>query len=341
MRQLLYCMMLASGNDAALVAADYVDGSVEAFAQRMNQRAAELGCTGTCFVNPHGLAGEEQYSTAWDLVRIMEAYMAVPELAEIAGAEKYTFSTNMRQDVSLTNSDLLLSADSELYEPSVVAGKTGTVALGSCFVSVQEKDGLRTVCVVAGVPPKDQFGYFISPNPALAEGRKFITWANGAFVPVTLYEQGDEIPVMVGDTKQYVEPEGGASITMALPAVLAEQVTRDVALDPGLHMPLAPGTAVGTATWSCGGTPIREQVPLVLMDGTSSMPMWIWAALWAVLAVLVVISLFIHRARKQRLRRRRRWEAIQPAPARTPARAPSRRAPVPARDDDEPEDWEW
>ena len=340
MEQLLYCMLLASGNDAALAAADYVDGSVDAFVQRMNQRAAELGCTGTCFVNPHGLAGEEQYSTAWDLARIMEAFLAVPELARIAGEPEYTFSTNKRQDVHLTSSDLLLHKDSQLYEPSVVAGKTGTVALGACFVSAQEQEGLRTICVVAGVPAKDQYGYLISPNPALAEGRKFITWANGAFVPVTLYEQGEEIPIMVGDTKQYVQPEGGATITMALPAAQAEQVTRELTLTPGLGPPLSPGMEVGAVSWSCGGTPVLEQVPLVLTDGTSSKPMWIWAAVWAVLAVLVVISLFIHRARRQRLRRRRRWQQIQPVPT---ARAPQRRQSVPARDEDEsePGDWQW
>ena len=338
MEQLLYCMLLASGNDAALAAADYVDGSVDAFVQRMNRRAAELGCTDTCFVNPHGLAGEEQYVTAWDLARIMEAFLDVPELARIAREPEYTFSTNKRRDVHLTSSDLLLNKESPLYEPSVVAGKTGTVSLGACFVSAQEQDGLRTICVVAGVPAKDQYGYLISPNPALAEGRKFITWVNSTFVPVTLYEQGEEISVMVGDTRQYVQPAGGTSITVALPAAQAEQVTRELTLTPGLRMPLSPGMEVGTVSWSCGGTPIVEPVPLVLADDTSSMPMWIWIALWAVLAVLVVISLLVRRARKRRMRRRRRWEAIQPVPT----RAPSRRERVPDRDDDgEPGDWEW
>lgn len=69
---LLYCMMLSSANEACNVAAEYVSGSIDAFVALMNERAAELGCTGTHFANPHGLHEEDHYTTAMDLARITE-----------------------------------------------------------------------------------------------------------------------------------------------------------------------------------------------------------------------------------------------------------------------------
>ena len=75
MEQLMYCLLVESANDAAAVIADHVAGSQSAFVAMMNQRAAELGCTGTNFVNPHGLHNENQVTTARDMVKIISVAM--------------------------------------------------------------------------------------------------------------------------------------------------------------------------------------------------------------------------------------------------------------------------
>ena len=82
-RDLLYGLMLPSGNDAALALAEHVGGSIAAFAEKMNAKAAELGCTGTHFANPHGLFDADHYSTARDMALIAKHAMTIPGFMEI------------------------------------------------------------------------------------------------------------------------------------------------------------------------------------------------------------------------------------------------------------------
>ena len=75
LRDLLYGLMLASGNDAAVAIAEHIGGDVESFCRMMNERAAELGCTDTCFLTPHGLPASGHYTTAYDLALIAREAM--------------------------------------------------------------------------------------------------------------------------------------------------------------------------------------------------------------------------------------------------------------------------
>ena len=79
MEQCLYALMLASANDIALQVAEQIGGSVDAFVQKMNDRARELGCTNTVFTNPTGLPDDNQHTTAHDLALIMQAAAPSPE----------------------------------------------------------------------------------------------------------------------------------------------------------------------------------------------------------------------------------------------------------------------
>jgi len=135
---LLYGLLLESGNDAAAALACHVSGSIEAFAEEMNDAASELGCTSSCFKNPHGLTEEGHVSTARDLARIMGAAMDEPLLAEIMATEHITIG-----DRSFENHNRLL----QLYDP-VTGGKTGyTQAAGRTLVTSAERNGVSLVCV--------------------------------------------------------------------------------------------------------------------------------------------------------------------------------------------------
>ncbi len=93
LRDLLYALILQSDNDAALLIAEYIDGSQPAFVERMNQRALELGCTNTYFTNCHGLDDPQQYTTARDMAKITWAAVQNSEFAEIFGATSYTIQS--------------------------------------------------------------------------------------------------------------------------------------------------------------------------------------------------------------------------------------------------------
>ena len=141
--ELLYGLMLCSGNDAAAALADHCAGSMEAFAALMNEKCAALGLEHSHFVNSHGLDAPEHYSCALDLARLTAAAMEVPLFSEI-------FSTYSRSvhGLNYVNHNKLLRS-----YPGCIGGKTGyTNAAGRVLVSCAERDGLRLICVTISDP---------------------------------------------------------------------------------------------------------------------------------------------------------------------------------------------
>ena len=108
--QLLYCMMLVSANEAACILAETVAGSQDAFVALMNQRAQELGCTGTHFVNPNGLHDPNHYSTAWDIYLFTREAMKNETFMKICGTASYVVpATNMSEERELYTTNSLIS----------------------------------------------------------------------------------------------------------------------------------------------------------------------------------------------------------------------------------------
>ena len=142
-RQLLYGMMLSSGNDAAVALALYTDGSIEAFAQRMNDKAQALGLQHTSFANPNGLDSEENYSTAYDLAKITQAALHTPGFIEIVSAKTVQCGTHY-----LVNHNKLLWQ----YE-GALGVKTGyTKKAGRILVGAAEQKGRRLISVTINAP---------------------------------------------------------------------------------------------------------------------------------------------------------------------------------------------
>lgn len=147
---LLYGMMLPSGNDAANAVAVLISGSVPAFVQKMNERAAELGCTGTHFANAHGYHDENHYSTALDLALITQEAIKHDSVRQIVSTNSYTMhiSSSNRTEVPLSNTNMLLKSGNTYYFEDCIGVKTGTHSrAGQCFVGAAEKDGVTLVTV--------------------------------------------------------------------------------------------------------------------------------------------------------------------------------------------------
>ncbi|MBO6010873.1 MAG: D-alanyl-D-alanine carboxypeptidase [Oscillospiraceae bacterium] len=135
---LLKGVLLSSGNDAALALAEHCAGSAGAFAEMMNEQAAELGLDSTRFENPHGLDGPEQYSTARDLAALAAAAMSNADFAAIVGMRSASAAGR-----TLVNHNKLL----DMLE-GCVGVKTGyTDAAGRTLVSCVEREGMRLICV--------------------------------------------------------------------------------------------------------------------------------------------------------------------------------------------------
>ena len=153
-KDLLYGLMVKSGNDAASVLAVNNSGSIEAFVEVMNRRAAELGCTGTHFMNPHGLHHDEHYTTARDMARILREAMKYPLFEEIFTTKEYTVpATNLSEAREMKTTNFLIRSNGYPYvlDSRVLGGKTGnTSKAGRCLVTLSEKDGMRLISVILG-----------------------------------------------------------------------------------------------------------------------------------------------------------------------------------------------
>ena len=138
-RDLLYGLMLRSGNDAAVALALHVSGSIEGFCALMNEKAHSVGAYNTNFTNPHGLHDKEHYSSAYDMALLTANAYKNQIFCEIVSSKRYLLKTNY-----IYNKNKLLS----LYE-GADGVKTGyTTKSGRCLVSASVRDGMRVICVV-------------------------------------------------------------------------------------------------------------------------------------------------------------------------------------------------
>ena len=151
---LLYCLMVKSGNDAASTLAVHNAGSIEAFVEVMNRRAQELGCTGTHFANAHGLHHDDHYTTARDMAKILREAMQYPIFEEIFTTAEYTVpATNLSEARDLKTTNFLIRSNGypNVLDSRVLGGKTGnTSKAGRCLCTLAEKDGMRLLTVVLG-----------------------------------------------------------------------------------------------------------------------------------------------------------------------------------------------
>jgi len=146
LEQLLYGLMLPSGNDAGAAIAVHIAGSIEAFSDMMNKEAVRLGATGTHFVNPHGLNDPDHYTTAYDLYLIFNEALKYPVFRQIVGTTAYTanYHNKNSEPVSKTwkGSNWFMTGERETPDGlKVFGGKTGTTkAAGYCLIMASRDD---------------------------------------------------------------------------------------------------------------------------------------------------------------------------------------------------------
>ncbi len=150
LKDLLYGLMLKSGNDAAVVIAENVGGSVEGFAELMNAKARELGLDNTHYVTPHGLDDPEHYTTAYELAKLADYALKNETFAKVVNTQNYTVTINgYPKEISNTNE--LLG-----YLNGVNGVKTGfTNNAGRCLVTSINREGFEVITVVLQADTKD------------------------------------------------------------------------------------------------------------------------------------------------------------------------------------------
>ena len=149
-KNLLYGLMLCSGNDAAVALAEYIGGSISDFAILMNNKCAELNLTSTHFVTPHGLDSEDHYTTAYELAIITNYALKNETFCKLVGTKNYTVIIN-NSSKTLSNTNELLGNLNGVY-----GVKTGfTNGANRCLVSAIKRNNLDLICIVLGADTKN------------------------------------------------------------------------------------------------------------------------------------------------------------------------------------------
>lgn len=275
-KDLLYGIMLRSGNDASAAGAIHVSGSVEAFCELMNERARQLGCTGSNFKNPHGLHDPEHYTTARDLAIIARAAMRYPEFRELVRNRKATISREPGQtDTLIVSRNKFLTDD-----PTADGIKTGfTRPAGMCFVGSSSRLGYRLISVV------------MKSDAWRSDTLDLINWGFTTFEP--------QRPILAGEPlSEVIELEDGHAITPSPVRSFRHMVksgetpnlTTKLIPAKSLSLPIAAGQVVGAIEVSDGQR--TERIPVVSRfkvgvseDKQARMPMALGAlaflAFWA------------------------------------------------------------
>ncbi|GAB4407865.1 MAG: D-alanyl-D-alanine carboxypeptidase family protein [Thermodesulfovibrionales bacterium] len=179
---LLYAALIKSANDAAFALAEATAGSEERFVDLMNQKVLALGLSDTRFVNSTGLPGDGQYTTVYDLARMMRHALMYPLIREVINTRASRITTEDGRSIFLKNSNKLLWADD-----SVLGGKTGyTKKAGHCFVCVSEHDGETLIVALLGTPSRDRL--WKESEDLLEKGAAVI---NGSENPVVYFTKSD------------------------------------------------------------------------------------------------------------------------------------------------------
>ena len=180
-RNLLYCMMVKSANEAAVALADYIGGgSVANFVQMMNDFVMDMGCENTHFDNPHGLDSDGQYTTARDLAMITKHALTLPLFEEIVNTVNFKLpATNKSSERNLLSTNWMINPNFKTYYLKYAQGiKTGTTTnAGHCIISKASKDGYNYLAVVMGAPAEDVTGDGNPDNCAFLDCKKVFQWA--------------------------------------------------------------------------------------------------------------------------------------------------------------------
>lgn len=301
----LKCMLIVSANEACDVLAEGVSGSVSAFVDAMNARAAELGCKNTHFVNPNGLHDSQHYTSAWDLYLITREALKYPEFMAVCdmGVAEIP-ATNLSESRRLRTTNYLLSnwrAAGYLY-PDAHGIKTGSTSeAGHCLVSSATRGSRSLISVVLGAERVvGENG--VADVKSFSETSRLFEWGFANFSTQTVLTELDmlaDVPVALSKIDSVaVHPD--REVMLVLPNdVGPEDLERKLTLEENVQAPVSAGQELGSVELSRNGT-VYVSVPLVaLNDVEASKLLTFWFNVreffgrTSVRAALIVIGLLI------------------------------------------------
>ena len=257
-KDLLYALMLASANEAAVILGEHISGSYEEFVNLMNEKAKSIGCTNSHFMNGNGMHDDNHYTTAHDLALIAQYAMKNETFRQIVATTSYTLPATKLypyNDRTFKNTNSLIivnnnDVENNYYYPYAIGIKTGfTTPAGNCLVAAANNNGLEFISVILGSPDKDT---------RYVDAINMFNFAFNNYSFMKLQAKSNSITT--------INIENGTNDTKSLELlinsdvnVLANLDNRNNAIEPkiklkeNLSAPINKGDVVGTVTYSLDG----------------------------------------------------------------------------------------
>lgn len=264
-KDLLYVLMLQSANEAAVILAEHISGSQEAFADLMNKKAEEIGCKNTHFINPNGIQAEDHYTTAYDLALIAKYAMQNETFRKIVKTTSYSLPSTSAYPAdtrTFTNTNNLLIFDNRkrpdnYYYEYATGIKTGyTSAAKNCLVAAAEKNDMEYITVVLGA--SITYGNSGSISARYVDTISMFNYAFDNYSFRKLKSENSNIKT--------IEIENATKDSKNLDLLIASDVTifasidnKDTTIEPeiilkdGLQAPISKGDVVGTISYEVEG----------------------------------------------------------------------------------------
>ena len=319
--QAMYAIMLQSANEVSNGVAEHIDGSIEAFAQHMTQRAKELGALNTNFVNANGLHDENHYTTAYDMALIARELLKYPHFKEVLSSTYYEIPpTNIQSETRyLHGQTQLIKEASAFYYEYCEGGKTGfTDQAGNTLVAYAKKDGTEIISVVL---KSTGYGEYTDTIKLFDYGFENFKTQNlcteGSLCQnTTAIEEG-----LFKDETFDVAGNYASNVTVTLPLnCSAEDVQTNINLPENLTAPISKGDVIGSVSYTLNGEEIGktdivaaqdvgQEAVAAMADTDTKKPInikLIAAALICLVVFLIILRFVIIKLRYNHRKKKRR-----------------------------------
>lgn len=305
---LLYALMIPSANDAAYVLAEHVAGSVDDFSTMMNDKARELGCKTTHFVNPNGIHSDSHYSTAYDLYLIADYAMKNESFRKLVATTEYTLPATEQYPsddrILKTTNELLNENSRNYYYKNAIGIKTGyTSKAGNCLVAGASRDGLEFIAVVLNGGTTNE-----GLNSRYVDSKKLFEYAYDNFTLTKIIEKGSVVKT--------VEIENATKDTKNLDLVIDETITvinnksidmnnviPEINLNELLEAPIEAGDVIGNIKYKVDD--IEYSANLLAKTSVEKFDYSIYLIIFGII-LLIIAFLIMKNSRKKSKKKRRK-----------------------------------
>lgn len=231
LEQLLYGLMLISGNDAAVAIAKYISGTTDEFANLMNQKAKEWGAKNSHFANPHGFHNDNHYTTAYDMAMIARHAMTIPKFRDIVSTTLYLDipKTSRGDQRRWDNINSFIQPNSKYYYEGATGIKTGyTDRARHTLVASAQRNGMELIVVLMGEPSKPI---------AWRDAAALMDYGFSAFIRKPIAAKGT--PLGTVDITNGSKPQSIEAVLSQDAEVIIPKTNDTVDIKPSVHLPLS------------------------------------------------------------------------------------------------------